>query len=363
MIMMSHNGTRQPMFSFLTSAYKTERYIRTTIESVLAQTRSDWELIVVDNGPSDEMADIVGEYTSDPRIQLIRQENAGMGGGVRAAAAAATGRYVCPLNSDDSLERDYCERVGAILESEPEIDALGGDATLFWEDCPDRYFRTIGRGVIHEGTYFRSISRRNVPDTRHSVLLADLLEHGVPHYAGAFRREIWHAYGGFEPGADVEGDIALWLRLAAAGCEIRISPAKLARQLLRADSMSHDVTTLQHFEQRILDAYLLVARESGLSESELSKFGMIRRLRYERAMCEARSAFLQGDVDSARPQAHEAFRQRRTARSAVVVAMLYTSPTALRAIHPFKGRLENAVRRAWFADDLRRQREIAEGRL
>ena len=48
---------------------------------MLAQTRGDWELIVVDNGNSDEMARIVSNYTSDPRITLIRQENKGIGGG------------------------------------------------------------------------------------------------------------------------------------------------------------------------------------------------------------------------------------------------------------------------------------------
>ena len=83
--------------SFLTSAYQTERYVSETIESVLAQTRGDWELIVVDNGNSDEMARIVSNYTSDPRITLIRQENKGIGGGLGAAANAADGRYLCPL--------------------------------------------------------------------------------------------------------------------------------------------------------------------------------------------------------------------------------------------------------------------------
>ena len=62
----SSNGT--PFVSFLTTAYKTEQYVSETIESVLAQTRGDWELIVVDNGNSDEMAQIISTYTSDPRI-------------------------------------------------------------------------------------------------------------------------------------------------------------------------------------------------------------------------------------------------------------------------------------------------------
>jgi glycosyltransferase involved in cell wall biosynthesis len=55
-------GGKAPLLSFLTSAYQTERYVSETIESVLAQTRGDWQLIVVDNGNSDEMARIVSNY-------------------------------------------------------------------------------------------------------------------------------------------------------------------------------------------------------------------------------------------------------------------------------------------------------------
>ena len=362
--MATDNVAGQPMFSFLTSAYRTEKYIRDTIESVLAQTRSDWQLVVVDNGLSDEIAAIVGEYTSDPRILLIRQENAGMGGGVNAAAAAATGRYVCPLNSDDTLERDYLERIGDLIDSEPEIDAVGGDATLFWDVAPTKgYFGSIGRGVIDRGEYFDSMGRRGTPDPRHSVSFAEMMEKGVPHYAGAFRRELWHAYGGFEPSADVEADVALWLRLAVAGCDIRILPDKLARHRMHELSLSHDVTTLGPFEKRLLDAYLLVGREYGLDESELSKARIVRLQRQHHALCAARSALLEGDVPSARTAARDAFHHRRTLRSAAVLVMLHTNPGLLRAIHPLKNRAENAVRRLWFAGAISRHRAISEGRL
>lgn len=357
-------GSRQPMFSFLMSAYQTEGYIREAIESVLAQTRSDWELVVVDNGLSDEIADVVGEYLSDPRILLIRQENAGMGGGVNAAGAAATGRYVCPFNSDDVLERDYLERIGELIESAPEIDAVSADATLFWDVMPtEGYFESIGRGVIDPGGYFHSMGRRDTPDPRHPVSFAEMMENGVPHYAGAFRRELWYAHGGFEPSADVEADVALWLRIAAAGCEIRILPAKLVRHRMRADSLSHSAATLDDFENRLLDAYLLVGREYGLSEAELSKAGAVRRQRQQHALSAARLALLGGDFDGARAAAREAFRQRRTIRSAAVLAMLYTSPGLLRAMHPAKNRVENAARRVIFAGAVSRHRAISEGRV
>jgi glycosyltransferase involved in cell wall biosynthesis len=88
-----------PFISFLTSAYRTKRCVGETIDSVLPQTRPDWQLIAVENGNSDEMAWAVEKYTGDLRIQLVQQKYTSVRGGVTAAADVATGRYLCPLGS------------------------------------------------------------------------------------------------------------------------------------------------------------------------------------------------------------------------------------------------------------------------
>ena len=93
--------------------YKTEVYLAETIDSVIAQTDGRWELVVVDNGRSDEVADIVGTYVRDARVSLVRQENQGYTGGVMAAAAVARGDYLCVLDSDDLLRPDYVRTVRA----------------------------------------------------------------------------------------------------------------------------------------------------------------------------------------------------------------------------------------------------------
>jgi GT2 family glycosyltransferase len=331
-------GNMAPLVSFLTSAYQTERYVGETIESVLAQTRGDWQLIVVDNGNSDEMARIVSNYTSDPRITLIRQENKGIGGGLSAAANAADGRYLCPLHSDDALDPHYCERIGALTEDDPGIDAIGCNAVLFWD--PDADDRQKAR------EYFAAIGRKTTPDPSRAVSFTELLDEGVPPYAGAIRREAWVAHGGFEPSADVEADVALWLRLAAAGYDVRILPDKLVRIRVRPDSHSHDQANIDAFEERLQRAFLLVGRDQGLSESAMAATGMLRRLRYIIPLRRARSALLAGDVQGARTAARDAFRQQRTVRAAAVYAGLRLSPGLLAAIHPAKNRIQNALRRA-----------------
>ena len=66
------------LVSIITPCYNGEKYIRETIDSVIAQTYPDWEMIIVDDGSKDNSAAIVREYADkDPRIQLIQQANAG----------------------------------------------------------------------------------------------------------------------------------------------------------------------------------------------------------------------------------------------------------------------------------------------
>ena len=232
---------------------------------MLAQTRGDWQLIVVDNGNSDEMARIVSNYTSDPRITLIRQENKGIGGGVGAAANAADGRYLCPLHSDDALEPNYCERIGALIEDDPGIDAVGCNALLFWD--PDDDERQTPR------EFFASIGRKTTPDPSRAASFTELLEEGPPPYPGAIRRAAWDAHGGFEPSADVEADVTMWLRLVAAGHDVRILPDKLVRIRIRPDSDSRDPENIDAFEERLRTDFSPGRRGAGPERARHSRDG------------------------------------------------------------------------------------------
>jgi glycosyltransferase involved in cell wall biosynthesis len=325
------------LFSFLTSAYRTERYVAETIESVLAQTRTDWELIVVDNGNSDEMARIVESYTGDSRIKLIRQENKGVRGGVAAAADVAVGRYLCVLNSDDILMPDFCMQIGSLIDADAEIDAVGCDGENFRDPYDGR----------PPQSYFAAIGRRSVPDPSRSVSVDDMLNDGVPLYIGAFRRDMWEAHRGYDPAIQgVEADVALWLSMAADGRDIRVLPDRLARIRVRGDSVSRDPSGLEEFERRLLQAFLAVGDHSQVSEAALSSSRMVRHLRTNQAMRKARWALFDGDVPGARASASDAYRIHPSLRTAAVIVALRISPGILRSIHPAVLRTQNALRRA-----------------
>lgn len=323
----------QPLFSFLTTAYRTEPYVAETIESVLAQTSGDWELVVVDNGNSDEMAAIVERYTHDARITLIRQPNKGVRGGVTAAVEVASGHYLCLIDSDDVLEPTFCERMAAVIEADPAVHAVGCDIMLFTDF-----------DVLPPEQYFHSVGRTTVPDSSETVSLANMLDEGVPPYIGAIRRDMWTAHSLYDPhGADVEPDVEMWLSLAAGGRDIRLLGESLARVRLRPDSMTHEPSAVEGYESRLERAFTAVGIQNGTTDA--AEYPALQRIRYHQALRRARWAILDGDIAGARTAAREAYRLQPTVRAAAVIAGLWISPRLLRSVHPVKNRVQLALSR------------------
>ncbi|MBK8368417.1 MAG: glycosyltransferase family 2 protein [Bacteroidetes bacterium] len=89
------------MISIITPAYNAGNYIAETIESVLAQTYQNWELIIVDDGSTDNTADIVKSYLTDARIQYFYQKNGKQGKARNLAISHSKGTYLAFLDADD----------------------------------------------------------------------------------------------------------------------------------------------------------------------------------------------------------------------------------------------------------------------
>lgn len=115
-----------PSYTVVMPAYNAGRFIGEAIDSVLAQTDPDWELVVVDDGSTDETAEIVAAH-ADERIRLVRQDNAGVASARNAGMGVASSRYVLFLDSDDRLRPDALQRLGAILDTWPETCVAYGD--------------------------------------------------------------------------------------------------------------------------------------------------------------------------------------------------------------------------------------------
>lgn len=108
-----------PAISVIVPVYKVENYIHTCVESILRQTFADWEMILVDDGSPDRCPDICDGYSrADSRIKVIHKRNAGLGYARNSGLDAASGKYVCFLDSDDYLASNTFELCYRIAEKE-----------------------------------------------------------------------------------------------------------------------------------------------------------------------------------------------------------------------------------------------------
>ncbi len=126
---------RAPRVSVVLPVYDRENYVGEAIESVLAQTLPPDELIVVDDGSTDGSLAVVERFAR-PSMQVIRQENAGIGAARNRGLRAATGDLIAFIDSDDLWEPDKLElQVGALRERD-DLDLVFGHLVEFLS--PDR---------------------------------------------------------------------------------------------------------------------------------------------------------------------------------------------------------------------------------
>ncbi len=124
--------------------YNTEAYIEECIESVLAQSYKNLEILIVNDGSTDASLEKCEKYKQDPRVRIIDKPNGGLSSARQAGLEAATGTYVCFIDADDCLAPDYVEAMRERLERE------GADicmcATRFFSETSQQVCATSGSG-------------------------------------------------------------------------------------------------------------------------------------------------------------------------------------------------------------------------
>ena len=220
----------EPRFTVVIPAYNSMATIDQTVFSVLAQTASDLELIVVDDGSADGTPERLAELArADSRLIVIEQANAGTAAARNAGAARARGQYLSFLDHDDLWLPSYLRAMSAALDAHPRAGFAFTDAWIL----DDRY------GRIQRRTSFEWYD--DIPeDPRAEDLLLRLIEVNFIMSSVTLRPQAFHAVGGFDPAIRGADDWDLWLRLAAAGYSA--SPAQGCNLIQRnmSDSQSKD---------------------------------------------------------------------------------------------------------------------------
>jgi glycosyltransferase involved in cell wall biosynthesis len=205
--------------------YNQAHFLREAIESVLRQTYSRFDVVMVDDGSSDDTSRIAASYRE---IRVVRQQNQGVAEARNRGLRESSGECVVFLDSDDRLRPRALEAELEALRSAPNAAFSHGWCDLI---AADGSFLAPSHRRIVEGDYYTTLLRQNVLQTLTMMV----------------RRASIEAIGGFGAGVDGAEDYDLWLRLArlygGAACrevvaDYRQHPASLSR---RAELMSQSV--------------------------------------------------------------------------------------------------------------------------
>lgn len=132
--------------SIVIPVYNAARYIRQTLDSIRAQTYSDWELILVEDGSWDESPAICDEYgEKDSRIRVFHKENGGAAAARNYGIARTTGEYLAFVDADDLVEPVFLEKMIREYDENPEIDlVLTGYDRFYHDDLNDKKEYLLG---------------------------------------------------------------------------------------------------------------------------------------------------------------------------------------------------------------------------
>ena len=216
----------KPLVSIVITSYNYGRYIGQTISSVLAQTYENWELIISDDGSTDNSLEVIRSFV-DERITVIASAtNEGGGVAYRKAYALCRGKYFCSLDSDDYISPDKIEKQVSYLEDHPDVDILG---TFVTEIDPDG--QPPAGGLQHE-IWFNQDLDLNQPDSW-------LRQNRLCHSSVLMRKSLHDRIG--QPNNDLPntGDYEFWLRCLIGGAGFHVLPEKLTYYRFHGGNVTH----------------------------------------------------------------------------------------------------------------------------
>lgn len=187
-----------PLFSIIIPAYNQVQYLCQSVESALVQTYPHYEIIVVDDGSTDQTAVIAKSFKT--QIRYIHQKNTGLAGARNTGIRAAKGNFIAFLDSDDIWLPEYLEAIQKLISQHPE-------ASLFYccAQCIDNEGEKLPQQV---GAPISGI--KNKQDLYQALLRSNFL---IPSTI-TIRRDVILNAGGFDQSLRYCEDIDLWLRIA-----------------------------------------------------------------------------------------------------------------------------------------------------
>lgn len=199
-----------PAVSIVMAAKNYARFLPEAVESVLAQTFADWELLIIDDGSTDATPAVVRPFLADPRIRYTRSDRLGQSRAKNLGISLARGEFVAFLDADDAWEPAKLEKQLALFQDRPEVGVVYSRRSLVDESgqaLPQSRSTTLPRG---------------------RVLAQMFVQNHVCFSSAVVRRIVFSHVGAFDPEWDLAIDYDLWLRVARH-CEFDYVDEELVR--------------------------------------------------------------------------------------------------------------------------------------
>jgi glycosyltransferase involved in cell wall biosynthesis len=273
-------------------AYNASSWIDATLQSVLDQTRAAHEIIVVNDGSTDDTAERARSH--GPRVTVLEQPNGGPPAAYNRGFDEAGGEYVAMCPADDVWHPQKLEWQDELLSSDPSIDVLFGRARFFGQS-DDVHPHPTGTGILERTSFMRE------------MYAADL----IPAPATVVRRDLHQRLGRFDESLPSE-DYEFWMRALRAGATFYHDPREVVRLRMHGGNVSLRAVEIWEMNHAIRSTY-----ERDIGDPELSSRLLARDLR-EIARCR----FGLGRTRAARDAYVASLRRRPTAEAVAGAAAL-----------------------------------------
>jgi glycosyltransferase involved in cell wall biosynthesis len=262
--------------SVVIPAFNAATTIRAAVGSTLRQTVPVLEVIVVDDGSSDNTAEVV-DGLDDPRVRLVSRPNGGPSAARNTGIAAARGEWVAFLDSDDLWLPTYVETATAAL----------GAASNPGFGYTDAYVFHAGRGQVKRGSAMDAL---DPPPPDRASFLAALLRRNFVFTSATVPAAVLAAVGGYDESLPLSEEYDLWLRILVAGFDPVWMGGPLAIYRMHPGQSSHQILAMKRTAARVYH---------GLREEDMPSDDARRALLDRRAAADREVAIVAGDAGGA----------------------------------------------------------------
>ncbi len=212
-----------PKVSVIIPCYNHGRYIHEAVNSVLNQTYHDFEIIIVDDGSTEESTVTILKKLTKPKTRVIHTSNQGLAAARNNGISKSVGEYILPLDADDKIEPDYLRKASELLDRDQELGIVYCQAEFFGQR----------KGLF----YLNEFSIKNM-----------LLDSRI-FCSALFRREDWVRTGGYNPNM-IHGweDWDFWLSIIEKNRKVFMIPEVLFKCRVRPNSMIRSMTLDQKID-------------------------------------------------------------------------------------------------------------------